>query len=223
MRILSRQDLDRQLVKSASCAVTIPEYELTIPPAKGQLTTVEGILRDVISDLSADQSLRRIQAEEAFDKIQTIIDAFREIIEDEENNGDAEETKKAMVKSLEKNLPMKPFTITLDDPAGNSFIEFKDSMSDPKWNMRTYKRTQEQNVMLGLAPDEKAANAGSQAVALSGPGDGDQTNEADNDRSKSKNEEIYVFPGTCSSCTAPIDTLMKKVNIPYFKVSIAGS
>ena len=30
-------------------------------------------------------------------------------------------------------------------------------------------------------------------------------------------EEVYVFPGTCSSCKQPLDTKMKKVNIPYFQ------
>ena len=69
-RILSRQDLDRQIVKSDTCTVTIPEYELTIPASKGQLTTVEGIISDVIRDLSHDQPLRRIQDEDTFTKIQ---------------------------------------------------------------------------------------------------------------------------------------------------------
>ena len=33
-----------------------------------------------------------------------------------------------------------------------------------------------------------------------------------------ENEEIFTFPGTCSSCGHPSNTLIKKVNIPYFKV-----
>ena len=32
-----------------------------------------------------------------------------------------------------------------------------------------------------------------------------------------ENEEIYVFPGSCSSCGHKSDTYVKKVNIPYFK------
>ena len=42
------------------CEVFIPsrELELTIPPTnRGQLTTVEGLLRDVVTDLSKDQLL----------------------------------------------------------------------------------------------------------------------------------------------------------------------
>ena len=38
------------------------------------------------------------------------------------------------------------------------------------------------------------------------------------DSSEVQNEEIFRFPGTCSSCGHPSDTLIKKVNIPYFKV-----
>ena len=34
------------------------------------------------------------------------------------------------------------------------------------------------------------------------------------------NEEIFVFPGSCPSCSSSLDTLMKKVSIPYFKVSL---
>ncbi|KAJ7356644.1 hypothetical protein DFH08DRAFT_1075774 [Mycena albidolilacea] len=37
------------------------EYELTLPASsRGQLTTVEGLVRDVVADLSMDQPLRRI-------------------------------------------------------------------------------------------------------------------------------------------------------------------
>jgi hypothetical protein len=31
-------------------------------------------------------------------------------------------------------------------------------------------------------------------------------------------DEIFVFPSVCSSCGHPIETNMKKINIPYFKV-----
>ena len=212
MRILSREDLDRQLVKSSTCTVIIPEFELTIPPSKGQLTTVEGLLRDVVSDLGADQPLRRVQAEEAYEKIQKIIDGFKEILADDsdEEGGTGGPVKKAS----EKDLPMKPFTVRLDDPAGNSFVEFMGSMSDPKWNLRTYRRTKEQNVELGLvAPDDVAADA----KRLDSK---EQADEVIGGGLEGANEEIFIFPGTCSSCGAPLDTLMKKVNIPYFKVCI---
>ena len=46
--------------------------------------------------------------------------------------------------------PMHPITIKLDDPSGNSFIEFVGSTADPKWNLRTYTRMSDHNIALGL-------------------------------------------------------------------------
>ncbi|KAH9023224.1 zf-ZPR1-domain-containing protein [Lactarius pseudohatsudake] len=186
-RILSRQDLNRQIVKSDTCTVAIPEYELTIPASKGQLTTVEGIIGDVIRDLSYDQPLRRIQDEDTFTKIQALVDKLKAI------------------GPLESGAPMPPFTLKLDDPAGNSFIEFVDSMADPKWNLRTYRRTKEHNVALGLVAADDSVVDKKESPTEDAPTD-------DN-----ANEEIYVFPGICSSCGHPLDTMMKKVVIPYFK------
>lgn len=211
VRILSREDLNRQLVKSATCTVTIPEFDLTIPASKGQLTTVEGLLRDITTDLSADQPLRKYQNESAYTKIETILTGLREILADDEEEEDADEITVGQVKvqkASEKDVPLKPFTVKLDDPSGNSFIEFVGGMSDPKWNMRTYHRTRQQNIDLHLIdPDAEAApeTISSLDDAIGGGLEG-------------KNEEIYIFPGTCSSCGHKSDTLIKKVNIPYFQV-----
>jgi zinc finger protein len=197
-RILSRQDLNRQIVKSETCTVTIPEYELTIPASKGQLTTVEGVIGDVIRDLSYDQPLRRIQDEDTFTKIQALVDKLKIIVPDDDG-----ETPKVAVNS---EAPMPPFTLKLDDPTGNSFIEFVDSMADPKWNLRAYRRTKEQNVALGLVAADDSIVEEKENLTEDAPAD------------DSGNEEIYIFPGVCSSCGHPLDTMMKKVVIPYFKV-----
>ena len=55
--------------------------------------------------------------------------------------------------------------------------------------------------MLGLvAEDEEGADA-----------------EAEDD-GEINDEEVFIFPGSCSSCGHALDTKMKKVNIPYFQV-----
>jgi zinc finger protein len=150
----------------------------------------------VIRDLSYNQPLRRIQNEDTFTKIQILIDKLKAIVPNEDEDSERAATSEA---------PMPHFTVEVDDPAGNSFIEFGGSMaSDPNWNFRTYRRTQEQNIALGLVA---ADTAGDSSV------DGhDDTTETVPD------EEIYVFPGVCSSCGHPLNTMMKKVAIPYFKV-----
>ncbi|KAI9508178.1 zf-ZPR1-domain-containing protein [Russula earlei] len=198
-RILSRKDLNRQVVKSESCTVTIPEYELTIPASKGQLTTVEGIFRDVIRDLSYDQPLRRIQDEDTYNKIQALIDKLKVVVPDEDEDGEGGA-------AADSDSLVSSFTVKLDDPAGNSFIEFVDSMADPNWNLRTYRRTLEQNVALGLIAADDADDP-----AVDGRNDTAEAVDAED------NEEIYIFPGVCSSCGHPLDTKMKKVVIPYFK------
>ncbi|GJE91067.1 zf-ZPR1-domain-containing protein [Phanerochaete sordida] len=205
VRILSREDLNRQLVKSESCTVTIPEFELTIPPHRGQLTTVEGLLRDVATDLSGDQPLRRVENEAAYNKIQAIIDNIKAVLADNEDEEDDKDESGRVQRAADRDAPMKPFTVRLDDPAGNSFLEFVGSMADPKWNLRTYRRTRQQNVDLGLvAPDAEPEPTVVQEDQIGGGLEGE-------------NEEIYVFPGSCSSCGHKSDTYVKKVNIPYFK------
>lgn len=206
-------------MKSETCTVTIPEYELTIPSSKGQLTTVEGIIRDVTQDLSADQPVRRIQDETTYLKIQALIDKFKEILADNDDDDDEVDTVGA-VKSKSaayKDAPMPAFTVKLDDPSGNSFLEFVGSMADPKWNMRTYHRTKENNIALGLvAPDEQDGSSALKPILES---DDNAAKEDIGGGLEGENEEIYVFPGVCSSCGHPLNTYMKKVVIPYFKVS----
>ena len=46
----------------------------------GQLATVEGLLRDVVTDPSMDQLLRRIYNEEGCKKVEELLDEIRAIL-----------------------------------------------------------------------------------------------------------------------------------------------
>lgn len=150
-----------------------------------------------------------------YEKIEGILERCREVVpgdegEEADTNVDAAGPVRTPKHASEINSPLKAFTIRLDDPAGNSFAEFVGSMSDPKWNMRTYHRTREHNIQLGLvSADEAPKEAETEEVV----------EEQIGESAEGQNEEIYKFPGTCSSCGHPSDTLIKKVNIPYFKES----
>ncbi|KAJ2935328.1 hypothetical protein H1R20_g1767, partial [Candolleomyces eurysporus] len=199
-KIRDREDLNRQIVRSSNCEIQIPELDLTLPPTeRGQLTTVEGLLRDIIADLSMDQPLRRIQDEATYTRIEALLTKLKAMVGDSEEDEDEEQ--EAGSSKKEEN-PIQPFTLKLDDPSGNSFLEFLGSMSDPKWNLRVYPRTFEQNVQLGLVAPDDEENAESDKSATS---------------QEITKEEILTFPGNCSSCGHSINTYMKRVDIPYFK------
>lgn len=204
VRIETRKDLDRQIVRSESCEVLIPELNLTLPPtSRAQLTTVEGLIRNIFSDLSFDQPLRRIQDDAGYNAIQTILDFLKVILDDDENEEEGNDG--SVPVASEKQTSMTPFTIQLDDPAGNSFVEFVGSMADPQWMFKTYQRTLEQNIALGLA------SANDEEVEGISTGNEDANDPISED-------EVLIFPGICSSCAHAIQTRMKKINIPYFKV-----
>ena len=211
LKVLHRGDLDRQFVRSQACEIAIPEFELTLPPnERGQLTTVEGLLRDIVADLGADQPLRRIQNEAAYIKIQEIIDGLKEVIDDE---GEVE-SDKPVVEKLKEDPVKKTITITLDDPSGNSFLEFVGSMADPKWTLKTYTRTLEQAARLGLAVREEETKGAAEEDAADQKGV-----EGEDESFDRKNDEIFEFPGVCPRCGRALVTRMKQVSIPYFKVS----
>ena len=204
--------------------------ELTLPPTnRGQLTTVEGLLRDVVTDLNTDQPLRRIQDEEGWKRIEELLDKIRAILGSDDEEEDDSSGMKTRAEKDADLPPMHPITLKLDDPSGNSFIEFVGSMADPKWNLRTYIRTLEQNIALGLVGvDDEVARKNEetkQRVTIQARAyldvveKGEEAVGEDGIVKPITDDEIFVFPGVCSSCGNPIETNMKKVNIPYFKVS----
>jgi C4-type Zn-finger protein len=197
VKVTSHEDLNRQLVKSGTCTITIPEYELTIPASRGQLTTVEGVISDTVRDLELGQPLRKHTQPEVHDKIEALLAKLRPAVSAEEDN--------------DERISLNPFTVRLDDPSGNSFIEVKDGLNDPKWSKREYTRTKEQNVQLGLAADDGTTGGGKATTAA-------VEKSLTDDMEVVNPDEVLSFPSTCPSCNQPLDTFMKPVKIPHFKV-----
>ncbi|GAO49453.1 zf-ZPR1-domain-containing protein [Saitoella complicata NRRL Y-17804] len=133
LQVTSKGDLDRQVVKSETCSSTFVELDLEIPPQRGQLTTVEGLLSTVLEDLDADQPARKDVDPETYEKIAAFIQKGRDMLE-----GRA-----------------FPFILRLNDPAGNSWIEPQPGDPQTKWSRVEYDRTPEQNQALGLANPEE--------------------------------------------------------------------
>lgn len=182
--------MNRQLVKSDYCSVKFEEIDLEIPANnnRGLLTTVEGLIDNAIDDLSAAQPIRKATDEVVYNKIEEII---------------------ATMNSYKEGVP---FTITLDDPSGNSYVENKCLPNqDPQIKLRWYVRTPEQQAFLGLQPDQQtpAEHAAAQALQQIGTG-----SEMLNEKGL---PEVMSFPANCPSCNSPCATNMHVMEIPHFK------
>ncbi|GAA5924737.1 hypothetical protein JCM1841_004132 [Sporobolomyces salmonicolor] len=194
VKCTSRSDLNRQLVKSEHCLISIPEYQLQIPPGRGQFTTIEGVISDTIRDLEHDQPLRKIQHPDVWEKIDELVKKLRELVPDMDKDDTLEGGGAPVTQEEADAVPMPTFTLKLDDPSGNSFVETRGGLNDPKWRKQEYGRDKEQDNALGLAHDEAQDKATSHYP-----------------------EEVLSFPGICSLCGSELETLMKTVDIPHFK------
>lgn len=132
-KIKGAQDLNRQVIKSEHGIIKIKELELEIPKGMGKMTTVEGLIRDTIDDLSLNQPARKHLDPLVYEKIELILIKLTKILE----------------------FKFDPITIELEDITGNSFIEAIGGLDDPNWSKREFNRTAEQNAELGIAPGEE--------------------------------------------------------------------
>ena len=221
IHITTKKEMNRQIIKSEFCTLSVPELQLQIPARRGQITTVEGILQDTLRDLGMDQPVRKHMQPDVYEKIEDLCRRLREMLGER-----ASDETDVSTTAAENAQPLRPFKVVLDDPSGNSFVEYTGPIessggADVKWSKRDYARTKEQNIALGIMGDPQtqsqeaaAESQGAENGGANGAGGGfdKETGETEFD-----NEQIYTFPGTCSSCNAPVNTNMKKVNIPYFK------
>ncbi|KAL6546227.1 hypothetical protein OROMI_021948 [Orobanche minor] len=195
----------RQVVKSESATIKIPELDFEIPP---EAQRVEGILLRAADELAALQAERKKvdpQMAEAIDKF--------------------------LIKLRACATAGSHFTFTLDDPTGNSFIENPYAPSpDPSLTIKFYERTPEQHAALGYVADTSqaqptaenclqdasdapqkqeephgafGAGAGRRAIAQ-----GNSAEIADALFRYSAPEEVITFPSTCGACSTKSECRM---------------
>lgn len=212
-RIDTTEDLSKQIIKSDTAILRVEEIDLEIPPGRGQLTNVEGILSMVAQDLEQKQDERKEKVPEVYAQIQKVIDTLKEM---------------ASGKKL-------PFKVTIDDPAGNSSIEPPNQISAGKYSRHEYARTAAQNEALGLgdsSAQEAPLNVEAPATEIRPEYHATQmypempsahqpmVNNVDDDIVEN---QVYTFPASCPGCTKSCATNMKMVNIPHFKQVILMS
>ena len=192
-----QRDLDRQVIKSDSATVRIPHIDFEIPPItqKGEISTIEGFLSRAASNLSIYQEERLRQLPEVGIKVAQIICALTQMA-----SGD-----------------LFPFTIIIDDIAGNSFIENPYAPSkDPTMATTTYVRTTEQDFVLGLQLETSTYNdqiSSNEAETLAFGGFGLLEHSTD----RLGRNEIIRIPQECPSCREEGEALTAVTDIPHFK------
>jgi len=207
LTVTSPADLNRQVIKSDSCTISLPSIEFEIPPItqRGSVTTLEGVITKAYTQLQDNQAARAIADINLFTAVQGIIEKLT---------------------AMCSGTATYPFTVTIDDPAGNSYIENPHAPSPDK-NLVTshYTRTPTQDMSIGLQPSAAAREAGT-----IDDGNVDHKNKewsggtaVDDDVSKLGIEEVMSFPGDCSGCGAPTTTNMCMTRIPHFKEVIIMS
>ncbi|CAA7396647.1 unnamed protein product [Spirodela intermedia] len=211
------QILNRQVVKSDSASIKIPELEFEIPPEaqRGTLSTVEGVLLRASEELEALQEERKKVAPDTAEAINAFLKKLRSFAA-----GDAS------------------FTFVLNDPAGNSFIENPYAPSpDPSLSISFYERSREQQASLGFlsepfqAGDSEINSGDASSVSpqreahgsIGAVGNRRTIAQADSEEVAAAlcrytaPEEVLTMPSTCGACGVSCVTRFFATKIPYFR------
>ncbi|KAI3648782.1 hypothetical protein MP228_006636 [Amoeboaphelidium protococcarum] len=144
--VTSKDDLDRDILKSESCGIAVPELELTLDAYTlgGKFTTIEGLLTQVKDELysrmpflSGDSDVQNHAAPEDVQRSERL---------------------RAFLQKLQKcidfdvsDLPNQNFHFIMDDPLGNCYMQNPYAPdADPNMKIELYERSDDQNEMLGL-------------------------------------------------------------------------
>ncbi|NWY89522.1 ZPR1 protein, partial [Loxia curvirostra] len=200
LAVTSRQDMNREVVKTDCASARIPELDFEVPAfsQKGVLTTIEGIIDRAVAGLEQDQPARRATDKEVARKIDEFIGKLRQLKE---------------VNS--------PFTFILDDPSGNSFVENpRAPHRDEALLVTHYRRSPQQCALLGLevtaaAPAPWEPSREQELTLL--PLQGEEVDAKPPDAAEDLRDEVLQFNTNCPECNAPASTNMKLVQIPHFK------
>lgn len=130
----------------------------------------------------------------------------------------AESSRQALGKTIDKIESFlqlgEHFSIILDDPSGNSYVESY-SQPDNQMSLEYYQRTFDQLKVLGYATEPEFS---SPAMTTDEEGiRGDDEKSTDSQLFEEMDEKINIFHTMCSSCQADCETKMCNISIPYFK------
>jgi zinc finger protein len=249
LHVSTLDDLNRQVIKSDSATLTIPQLELEIPPGtqQGTVTTLEGMLKRAANALQEGQAQRLALGDvDNFRRCQHVIDQLLVYA----NGGDEDESSS----DDSRRLAFPEFDIILDDPAGNSFIEnLQAPHADPAMTMALGSQPSAQAIAAGTIDDDNPLhknllNDGAssttidetrvlqkmkikqqlkksvtkQGASTNEPVGKEQVNDDDDDDDVGR-QEVIKFQTPCPHCFVTAETDMCVTDIPHFKEVIIMS
>jgi len=138
LKVQTKEDLSRDILKAESCSLACPELSLTVEPGTlgGRFTTIEGLLTQVRDDLRANVFDTGDQGVQGGDSM-----ASQERVKWSEFFG-------RLDKAIDGDVP---FTCILQDPLAGSYVQsFCAPEPDPQIEVEEYERTAEEEEELGL-------------------------------------------------------------------------
>lgn len=222
LKITSSKDLNRQIIKSDSACMRIRELDFEIPAntQKGEINTLEGVLKTAAKNLGLFQADRMAENPEIGMKVAYVISRL----------------------TLMADGDFLPFHVELDDPAGNSYLENPFApQPDPNMKIQYYHRTKDQDISLGLDPEKGVYkdDAESNYLALleknrsvspppeeekekdaheqTGSNEENATGEEDASNVHLGRGESVSIPSDCPHCGMRGNSLTAITDIPHFK------
>eukprot|EP00769_Ergobibamus_cyprinoides_P000466 gnl/Ergobibamus_cyprinoides/1466.p1 GENE.gnl/Ergobibamus_cyprinoides/1466~~gnl/Ergobibamus_cyprinoides/1466.p1 ORF type:complete len:191 (+),score=79.22 gnl/Ergobibamus_cyprinoides/1466:62-634(+) len=135
LRLEDADDLNRDILKSDTAGVEIPELDLNVTHGTlgGVFTTVEGLLRKILEQLS--EKMGYLRGDSATPEVRERFEALL-----------------ARLSALSCPETFEPFDLVLDDPLANSFIQnYYAPDPDPAMLVEDYARSIDIDEELGLA------------------------------------------------------------------------
>jgi len=196
-------DMERNVIKDVHGIFRIEELDIEMPAGVGQVTNLEGLLSKTLKDLESGQKARKASEPEVYEKIDALV-------------------QRLIAMMIGRGMP---FTVTLDDPSGNSWIEPspQDLETKGKYSRVQYPRTTEQNASLGLGQTagESTIDNGPKIEELLQKlqtDDGDPMANVDILR-----DAFNCMQVPCPGCAHPTSLNMQSVNVPFFKETLLSA
>ena len=207
LQVTTPADLNRQVVKSAYCTITIPELGLSIPKESqaGSLSTVEGILQKTTVALHESNEARQQVDPEGAAKVAEFV----------------KELALTTAGSVGPDgvLLERPFTFVVEDPSGDSYVETTvlPPAVDPQLQRETYVRSEIENKLIGLFTDAQLG------IDRSKPFQAPQGGTLTDDRimemyQRAEDLDLVRFECVCPACQSTGENRMCTVTVPHFQV-----